>query len=134
MATTQSFGDDDNIPSRTKNSGDVANRKCDGISDAAIMHMEFGSWEAVGVFYNAYAKQGGFSISETGCSKITMVKCEWSNGTHHIVGLCKEQHNGFRKMGFTPKDVENVVQGLRRNMIQGGDANTTLGYLAERLI
>ncbi|CAN1126407.1 hypothetical protein LINPERPRIM_LOCUS4991 [Linum perenne] len=44
------------------------------------MHMEFGSWEAVGVFYNAYAKQGGFSISETGCSKITMVKCEWSNG------------------------------------------------------
>ncbi|CAN1143527.1 Protein FAR1-RELATED SEQUENCE 5 [Linum perenne] len=52
--------------------------------------------------------------------------------TRHIVELCKEQHGGFQKMGYTPKDVENAIQALRKNVILGGDANTTLGYLAGR--
>ncbi|CAN1801334.1 Protein FAR1-RELATED SEQUENCE 5 [Linum perenne] len=62
MRTTQSIGDDDNMTSRTKNTGDVDKGQCDRLSDEAIMDMEFASWEAAEVFYNAYAKQVGFSI------------------------------------------------------------------------
>ncbi|CAN1824194.1 Protein FAR1-RELATED SEQUENCE 5 [Linum perenne] len=208
--------DDDNMASQTKNTGDVDKEKCDKLFDKAIMEMEFASWEAAEVFYNAYAKQVGFSIwrrdvqksrggeirmvkwvcgkegfrdpkwlgmlerirkpraqTREGCRAMLKVNLDRTTGkwivkdlnsshthslvlpkhtqflpsqreitegdkrfiesmhcvgvsTRHIVELCKEQHGGFQKMGFTPKDVENAVQGMRRNMIQGGDANTTL--------
>ncbi|CAN1241878.1 hypothetical protein LINPERPRIM_LOCUS5137 [Linum perenne] len=56
------IGVDDNVTSRTKNTGDVDKEKCDMLSDEAIMDMELASWEAAAVFYNAYAKQVGFGI------------------------------------------------------------------------
>ncbi|CAL1407495.1 unnamed protein product [Linum trigynum] len=50
----------------------------------------------------------------------------------YITEFCKEQHGGYQHMGFTPKDIENEVQAIRKKMVQGGDANTTIGYLEGR--
>ncbi|CAN1781172.1 Protein SUPPRESSOR OF K(+) TRANSPORT GROWTH DEFECT 1 [Linum perenne] len=144
MSNTQTDTDKGNNPSQPVKTEDVPACNSDDLTDESVWGMEFGSWKDAEVFYNAYAKQVGFSIHKRDVRKsrggeVVMVK--WVCGkqghrdpkcTRHIVELCKEQHGGFQNMGFTSKDVENAIQALRKNLILGGDANTTLGYLAGR--
>ncbi|CAN1294378.1 hypothetical protein LINPERPRIM_LOCUS22437, partial [Linum perenne] len=106
------------MTSRTKNTGDVDKGQCDRLSDEAIMDMEFASWEAAEVFYNAYAKQVGFSIRRRDVRKsrggeLRMVKWMIVIPVACFLPRWTKQAKANESSGTTPTLDNNLVETMR---------------------
>ncbi|KAL4288350.1 hypothetical protein AHAS_Ahas19G0277400 [Arachis hypogaea] len=52
--------------------------------------------------------------------------------TSKIMGLMIRQAGGYANVGFTKKDLDNLIQRTRRAKLIGGDSNATISYLLEK--